>query len=1142
MANSLDTLLTPTGNSLLDEANRMEYDKENEKRNGVSIVSQQAQYQASLESPEVQGDQPKALDKEIELTTSDDFLPYAADYDLREQAYQDQQQGTVREDGTVSNQYLQPQRRTVHGIDIATGQRILSRGKGVPEAEEKFEQGAAQLRDSTFNAQRGYDNPQAIESLATVAEGTLLEDGEYEEYERNINMVGATPEQAQLAWDLANVRQDSEYAAEAIASDVERQLQEGIDSDVEYEDRPSISSEELQGNSQWLNAAGALYEAEQGRPFEGDPEELHNFAITTMQAYHWNLTAMGYMISRAHAEGSETSENLLTMLDYYGQLEFDMERVPGNVFMFATDPMNFVSLGGGAAAKLLASRAVNATAKKILENIVTRAAVAGSVEGGMTMAGIEAGEQTLEIDAGRREEMSGTDIAKMGGMGMAGGALLGGTIGGAIKMAPEMVKLKRQVMKNLREAQGQGPMRGQIGAINPGAVRLHGIPREYTVDSGVDLNEKPAVLKAINPVNLDRQAEALDSLAEAHADPLSSADEWVGMEMDLTGKGEVPPVPYRAIDNANDMDAWAEDFGRLDKAQLKAAAEGFEAIDMMKKLYEDGVATPHTTSKVFLWGILSRSNSAYPHESAFLDAAVNDKLDDWIDLALERPWTEADVKAYREWAAAAIPAGAPGKSSTSNLNDFGGVFLKKLSERNEDGVAKLQQLHNDIADHNIPSYQVRRNYYGLGTGLGVENKVLSFILLMTGRDDVMVLDRIQINYLWDTGRYGKLIYEDIASMFSGAHGLARYEALERSLAERIPELYDRVGRPQDASVGRYHWESWVNNSGQVVGHPTIRGIEAEGRKKLTPYADLAAPEGRYHQYAYGAMYARGEDNAPYVMYNDSQNQTYKFGLEEFRDFLSTIKKPGTGVRPKEFKVSDYREKGIPWYEAPEVNREKLDEIIREKGTPISREEVLRETERGSQADGPRELPPAENSGRTQVATTTGSYVKAAAYLDELGVTGKTLDYGAGLGKGSEAMGADSFEPHPKPGFEPTYGSESEIKDESYSRIVSLNVLNVVPPTVRDNIVQNIARILKPGGVANIGTRGANEVLATKGKIDMSHIEEGAIETSRGTYQKGFTATTLREYLQKQLGDGFEVKPVPSKKGGAVVNMTITKVK
>ena len=37
---------------------------------------------------------------------------------------------------------------------------------------------------------------------------------------------------------------------------------------------------------------------------------------------------------------------------------------------------------------------------------------------------------------------------------------------------------------------------------------------------------------------------------------------------------------------------------------------------------------------------------------------------------------------------------------------------------------------------------------------GIDNKVVSFIGLVGGKDDMLVMDRIQSRHLWDDGRFG----------------------------------------------------------------------------------------------------------------------------------------------------------------------------------------------------------------------------------------------------------------------------------------------------------------------------------------------------------------------------------------------------
>ena len=175
------------------------------------------------------------------------------------------------------------------------------------------------------------------------------------------------------------------------------------------------------------------------------------------------------------------------------------------------------------------------------------------------------------------------------------------------------------------------------------------------------------------------------------------------------------------------------------------------------------------------------------------------------------------------------------------------------------------------------------------------------------------------------------------------------------------------------------------------------------------------------------------------------------------------------------------------------------------------------------------FPPASNSQRTQIAGTFPTYEKAANILDASTPDGRKLDFGAGLGM-SRDLGFDTFEPFPREGFSPTYRSASDIPDSSYDKVTNLNVLNVVPREVRDDIVRNIGRILTPNGEAIVTTRG-RDVLTAKG---VAGPEPMSIVTSANTYQKGFTQKELIDYLSSTLGDGFDVTPVKLGQAGAKI--------
>ena len=460
--------------------------------------------------------------------------------------------------------------------------------------------------------------------------------------------------------------------------------------------------------------------------------------------------------------------------------------------------------------------------------------------------------------------------------------------------------------------------------------RKHGVDRAYTIESEGEITGKPSVVKVMTDNNADEVIENLQGLLDRHPSALDSEEAWLAFERDLVGDNETFIPPSNLIALVNNLDSWKNlHTNKLNKKQLQNVDLGFRAVEEMRKIYADGTATPETTAKLMAWGMLSRKATASNQESAFIDAANDPKLNEFIARALEKEFTDVDVKEYLEWSGSVMPEGSFGKSVTNNLHDFGKLFLKKTSKKQANGISKLEAIHNLFANQDLSSVEIRREYYKIVQNSGINNKVLSFNLLMSGRNDVVVLDRIQINNMWDAkNKYQKNIYGDVNNQLNNIHGLARYEIMEKALLNKIDSLYEAIGRPQDSSVGRYHWESWVRSSNQEVEHPSVQGIYKEALEGMDskPYADLGVPEGRYNFYNYGATYVRGADGNAYVNYPKSNGDMAKFSLEQYNEFINLVKKPSTGVVPKGFLVSKIKE-GFPWYEIEGVNREKLDQII-----------------------------------------------------------------------------------------------------------------------------------------------------------------------------------------------------------------------
>ena len=177
-----------------------------------------------------------------------------------------------------------------------------------------------------------------------------------------------------------------------------------------------------------------------------------------------------------------------------------------------------------------------------------------------------------------------------------------------------------------------------------------------------------------------------------------------------------------------------------------------------------------------------------------------------------------------------------------------------------------------------------------------------------------------------------------------------------------------------------------------------------------------------------------------------------------------------------------------------------------------------------------DLPPASAAQKTQIPGTEPTYRKAKDILNREKPEGRTLDYGSGLGIGSRVLGAESFEPFPREGVTPTFIKPEDIPTEAFDRLVNLNMLNVVPRDVRDAAVENIGRVMRPGGMGLVTTRG-KDVMKASGEPGP---EANSMITSIGTYQKGFTPEELREYLKYILGRDYEISRLGLGPAGAMI--------
>lgn len=449
---------------------------------------------------------------------------------------------------------------------------------------------------------------------------------------------------------------------------------------------------------------------------------------------------------------------------------------------------------------------------------------------------------------------------------------------------------------------------------------------------------KPLITAATNTKNATRQAKGLDDVISRHPEPFSSEEAFSNMWADALGDTDVPIPPYRFIQMANEGRLHDEMLD-LTPDQLRMADDGLEFANDFASLYRAGgnaQADATTTAKLTLWGMLSRGVSPSVQEAGFLDA-ING-IEPFIQAALGGKFDDKMLVRYLDWASGVIKEGSFGRGTQHNLNAFGKDFLRKMGA-GEAGNSPLQQFHDLLSDLSVSSKDVRRRFYELADDPGINNKVLSFMMLLAGRKDVVIIDRIQAKAFFDDGRFDDLNLWDgekvrtgtdklatkagtsLAEIFKGHRGLLLYEQIEAELARQLPK---------GVTAGEWHWKTWVKRGNQEADHASLLGLIKQARGDLDPYVGAKAREGRFGTWNYGFSQVKTKRGFRFE-YPASDGTIYTFTKDTKEALISDIKKRGSGVIPKGFSVQKAGKEGRPWTEAEGVDLGKLDELIRKHG-------------------------------------------------------------------------------------------------------------------------------------------------------------------------------------------------------------------
>ena len=193
--------------------------------------------------------------------------------------------------------------------------------------------------------------------------------------------------------------------------------------------RKGVDPDSLKEDRTWLEAARIVYELDKGRTWQGSDEELSAWALNFMGWFNYNLPRMGLEAKQLQSATQRQKEAFLYLMDQYDELNFSLGGAWRFVKGVATDPTTYAGVAtvlgllGRGAAKQVTKEGLRAALRSSV-----RTGVVTGVDSAIISAADDAIRQSVEVTAGRRDEIDlsqvGVSAAVGGAVGFAGGTLV----------------------------------------------------------------------------------------------------------------------------------------------------------------------------------------------------------------------------------------------------------------------------------------------------------------------------------------------------------------------------------------------------------------------------------------------------------------------------------------------------------------------------------------------------------------------------------------------------------------------------------------------------------------------------------------------------------------------------------------------
>ena len=186
----------------------------------------------------------------------------------------------------------------------------------------------------------------------------------------------------------------------------------------------------LMDNPEWLMAVSEVYRMNEGQDFNGDAADLTEYGLDFMGFFNYNLPKMGLDAARVAKADQNQKEAFLYMMDTYDNLNMSWGGT-GRFFKgVLTDPTTYIGLGTlgiGFLGKEASKQVGKQTLKETLKQSLGRTGIVAGVEGAIYGGADNTIRQSVEVSAGRKEEIDYLEAAGAVGLGAAIG-VVGGTV------------------------------------------------------------------------------------------------------------------------------------------------------------------------------------------------------------------------------------------------------------------------------------------------------------------------------------------------------------------------------------------------------------------------------------------------------------------------------------------------------------------------------------------------------------------------------------------------------------------------------------------------------------------------------------------------------------------------------------------